>query len=788
MPVRHLRISVTCAFLFAVLISTAVFGENTPSIPALSDAPVIREKDPEVLSSRVRDFLADRDGDTVKVWVFFTDKNVRTKAEFASKAASLSLSDKLSKRRAKMGLDKIVFADLPVVASYVEAVTSRGGKLRRVSRWLNAASYELPANALDAVAALPFVAAVEPIAGFKVDHPEVQDTRPPQVPEAQDAEALNYGPSLGQLNQVNVPAVHSQGYHGEGVTLAIFDTGFRKSHEAFAQHYADGRVQAEYDFVFNDSNTANEPADIPEQWNHGTYIWSVCGGLKDGKIYGPAYHANFLLAKTEDMRSETPVEEDNWIAALEWADSYGADVVTSSLAYADWYTYEDVDGLTAPITLAANTASGLGIVVCNAMGNEGPSPGTLHPPADAFDILACGAVTSHGYIAAFSSRGPTYDGRIKPEVCAQGVNTYAAYATSDVAYGTVNGTSLSTPIVAGAACLLIQARPEFTPHLIRQAIIESASNADSPDNNYGWGIVNLSEAFRWGANFSADTTVGDAPFSVQFSPLPTLPTSAYKWYFGDGDSSTAENPIHEYSASGVYSVSLTVETAYGSVTNMRNDFVIALGDTLAFGVDSAFGGQDLITHVFLTNSQPLSEIFIPFQAADSPLDLTIDSIRFGDRTSYFAQILYSEYDASNNLFALSLLAGSGAEPLEPGSGEVMRVYWSTDPWSVSGQENTIDTVATLPRKLVVYSPQMSYTPHVQPGELRTIDVDRGDLDYDHVRGLADITGLIDYVYLDGPPPVSLATGDINGDRSIDLGDITGLIGFVYLGGPAPVDP
>ena len=155
MPVRHLRISVICAFLFTLLISTAIFGENAPSLPALNDAPVIREKALEVLTSRARAFLADRDGDTVKVWVFFTDKKVRTKAEFGSKAASLSLSDKLSKRRAKMGLDKIVFADLPVVASYVEAVTSRGGELRRVSKWLNAASYELPANALDAVAALP---------------------------------------------------------------------------------------------------------------------------------------------------------------------------------------------------------------------------------------------------------------------------------------------------------------------------------------------------------------------------------------------------------------------------------------------------------------------------------------------------------------------------------------------------------------------------------------------------------------------------------------------------------
>ncbi|RMF94466.1 MAG: hypothetical protein D6741_12600, partial [Planctomycetota bacterium] len=276
------------------------------------------------------------------------------------------------------------------------------------------------------------------------------------------------------------------------------DTGFRKSHEAFAFHYAQGHVLAEHDFVFGDGNTANEAGDNPNQWDHGTYIWGTSGGHMDGKIYGPAYEANFILCKTEDIRSETPVEEDNWVAAVEFADSVGADVITSSLTYSAWYTYSDYDGQTATITIAANTADSLGIVVCNAMGNSGPSVGTLTPPADAFDIIAVGAVTSLGSIASFSSRGPTFDGRPKPEVVAQGVSTYASSAAGDAAYTNVSGTSLSTPLVAGLCCLVLEANPCLTPQQVREAVMMTADRAANPDSTtYGHGIPDALAAINY---------------------------------------------------------------------------------------------------------------------------------------------------------------------------------------------------------------------------------------------------------------------------------------------------
>jgi serine protease AprX len=271
---------------------------------------------------------------------------------------------------------------------------------------------------------------------------------------------------------------------------------------------------AEYDFIFNDYQTANEANDVSSQWDHGTYTWSTLGGAKTGTLYGPAFGASFVLAKTEDVRSETQVEEDNWAEAVEWADSLGADVISSSLGYSDWYTYASFDGHTAVTTIAANLATAYGIVVCNAMGNEGPNPGTLIAPADAYEIISCGAVGSSGTIAGFSSRGPTYDGRMKPEVCAQGVSTYCASSWGVTSYTNVSGTSLSTPLIGGCAAVLLSARPNLTPQQVRLAFMQTASKAANPDNTYGWGILNLAAALKWGANFTAANRIGQAPLSV----------------------------------------------------------------------------------------------------------------------------------------------------------------------------------------------------------------------------------------------------------------------------------
>jgi subtilisin family serine protease len=644
---------------FLMLISSAGGGAELSKVFLVKQS-VRLEKPAAAISEETIRNLTQRDGDNVRVWVMFTDKGLPSESDFNTVAESVIFTERKQARRAKVELAEPVFADLPLNTDYVEAVTEAGGRLRRQSRWLNAASFELPAAALRTVAALPFVYEIRPLGLWRRPaEPAVEPIRvDPPDPLSLSPDVLNYGLALSQLTQIRVPELHEQGYDGSGVTLAIFDTGYRKTHEAFADHWAEGRVIAEWDFIFNDGNTSNEAADASSQWNHGTYIWSTSAGFANGTLIGPAYKANYILCKTEDVRSETPVEEDNWVAALEWVDSLGADVVTSSLSYLDWddgtgYDYSDLDGQTAVTSIAASMAASMGIVVCNSAGNSGPTSPSVSAPVDAFDILAIGAVDGSGNLASFSSRGPTFDGRIKPEVLARGVSTQCAVTSTDASYGGVSGTSLSTPLVAGVACLLIQAHPDFTPQMIRASLMETASNAATPNNNLGWGLVDAVDAAAWGANFYSDTQFGFAPLEVQFYDSSTLAASSRAWAFGDGGSSTDINPSHTYQSGGAFPVSLTIETSYGPVTRIKDAYIIALADTLWFESDSAYAGNSIIASVNMANSQMLEEMTICFKL-DTSSQFSFDSVTLGDRTSYFEYFEPAGYVPGAERYAYTL--------------------------------------------------------------------------------------------------------------------------------------
>ncbi|GIV45320.1 MAG: hypothetical protein KatS3mg036_0138 [Ignavibacterium sp.] len=281
--------------------------------------------------------------------------------------------------------------------------------------------------------------------------------------------------------------------------IGLLDSGFRwKSHEATENT----DVLAEYDFVFQDTITANQSNDDPGQDVHGTMILSIVGGKKDGKLYGSAYDAKFILAKTEDIRSETRIEEDNYAAALEWMEQLGVDVTSSSLGYSEFdnpdesYTYRDMDGKTTIVARAVDSAFVRGVVTVTAAGNEYNSNWKyIVSPADAKYVLAVGAVNSDGSIASFSSRGPTSDGRIKPDVCAMGTMVYSVSVGSYSNYTYAYGTSASTPIVAGIAALLISHYPEINQYQVRDAIRNTASQSDRPDTIYGWGIANAQESY-----------------------------------------------------------------------------------------------------------------------------------------------------------------------------------------------------------------------------------------------------------------------------------------------------
>ncbi|MDZ7625060.1 MAG: S8 family serine peptidase [Ignavibacteriaceae bacterium] len=222
-------------------------------------------------------------------------------------------------------------------------------------------------------------------------------------------------------------------------------------------------------------------------------------------LIGPAFDADFILAKTENTDSETPIEEDNWIAAMEWADSIGVDITSTSLGYIDFdppypsYTWEDMDGNTARITNGADYAVSLGIFVVNSAGNEGshPSHNTLGAPADGDSVMAIGSVTSSGNRSSFSSVGPTVDGRIKPDLMAMGSNNYiACYSLITPVMSNGGGTSYSCPLTAGAAALLLEADPSLTPMQLAAFLKNTASQSTNPDNLYGWGIVNTYSALQ----------------------------------------------------------------------------------------------------------------------------------------------------------------------------------------------------------------------------------------------------------------------------------------------------
>jgi predicted GH43/DUF377 family glycosyl hydrolase len=366
-------------------------------------------------------------------------------------------------------------------------VLSSGARHRANSKWLNAISVEADRDQIDRIAGLPFVRAIDRVLSFKR---EVFVNRPDGVFEGGRGRSLDYGPSYGQIHQIAVDPLHDLGYSANGVIVLMLDTGYNLDHESLD----DIDLIDEWDFINDDSVTQNEAGDPPDQHNHGTYTLSALGGYHPGQLVGPAYGASFLLAKTEDTSMEEPIEEDWWVEGLEWGDSLGAQVVSSSLGYTDWYTYEWMNGDSCVTTIAADIAAQNGIVVCNCMGNEGWYPGALLAPADADSIIAVGAVDSNGDLANFSSTGPTYDGRIKPEVCAQGVNTYCASPYDSDEYFQVGGTSLSTPLIGGSAALLLEVHPEWTPMEVREAMITTASQAGEPDNYYGWGIANIFEA------------------------------------------------------------------------------------------------------------------------------------------------------------------------------------------------------------------------------------------------------------------------------------------------------
>ncbi|RJR26156.1 MAG: hypothetical protein C4574_07715 [Candidatus Latescibacterota bacterium] len=443
--------------------------------------------------------------ETLAVWIFFRDR---------SPAAERFVTEREAARRARRGAGPRDESDIPVDRVSIDLIRPHVVRIRHASRYFNAVSADVRVSALAAVAAEPAVRRIDCVAAGRppIDHDGISP-----VPRAREAarspSADRYGASGCQLEQIGAAALLERGFNGSGaaggtapVLVAILDTGFRLDHEAL--RHVD--VEAQWDFIQNDSTTSNEDGDPFQQDRHGTTVLGVIAGLSDGELYGPAWGARYLLAKTEIVDREIPIEEDHWIAGLEWADSAGADVVTSSLGYYDWYTPGDLDGETALCTRAADIAASHGVVVVNSAGNRGTAG--LVAPADGDSVIAAGAVDCLGEIAYFSSRGPTADGRVKPDFVAMGYAVQSVGYPDTAGFARYSGTSYAAPLVAGICAQLLEAHPSWDFGKLRSALRATASRSGFPDNAYGYGTPNAALASSWPASFAES-----APFPNPFS-------------------------------------------------------------------------------------------------------------------------------------------------------------------------------------------------------------------------------------------------------------------------------
>ncbi|MDD5361356.1 MAG: S8 family serine peptidase [Ignavibacteria bacterium] len=449
----------------------------------------------EVLSN----VLKSDSRNTYTVYIFFKDKGPEAE-KFLLNQPALVTERSLERRAKVMPAGKLIgFEDIPVYGGYVDNVSSHVLKIRHTLKYVNAISAEVNKAQLYAIADYGFVDKIELVETMIKNRnfdESVSDSKTHVVETLQDqplSDSLNYGSGFTQISQIHVNDVHNQGIFGQGVIIANFDEGFKnQAHEVFTT--LPTKILKQHDFQLNDTVAYRTGG------SHGTNTMSLVGGYKPGQMIGPAFRSSFIVARTEVDSFERPIEMDNWTAAAYWADSLGADIVTSSLGYLAFdsgypsWTWQDMNGHTLVSTLAAVWLQRHGVVVCNSAGNNGQSSGqnTLNSPADADSIVTVGAVESNGVVASFSSSGPTTDipARIKPDVDAMGSDNYVASTGGSSSYTIGSGTSYSCPLTAGVCGLMLSANKNLTPPQVISLLKKFASNTNSPNNSIGWGIIN----------------------------------------------------------------------------------------------------------------------------------------------------------------------------------------------------------------------------------------------------------------------------------------------------------
>jgi serine protease AprX len=426
---------------------------------------------------------------------------------------STYLSAKSIARRTSQNI-AIDSTDLPLAPAYLDSIAAVPNVvIFNKSKWLNQVLIRTDdAAALAKINSFPFVKSTKKVANNSVplvpvnkfnepvtslDKPEMLGVKSIQG-KHDILQPLNYGNTFGQIHLHEGEFLHNRGYTGKDVEMAVMDAGFwsYKSNPALDSVRLQGRILGTWDFVANEES-------VNEDHDHGSACFSIIASNRPGVIVGSAPHAGFWLFRTEDVFSEMPVEEQNWIAAAEFADSAGVKIFSTSLGY---YTYDDPslsyshaqrDGNTAMITRGADLAAKKGILVMNSAGNSGLEAGDnkfVAVPADGDSVVAVGAVDVNGIYASFSSQGPNGAGKIKPNIVSVGRGT--VYALPSGNPSAANGTSLSNPNMAGLIACLWQAFPGRSNMDIIDAVQKSSHKYHSPDNFFGYGIPNFRKAYE----------------------------------------------------------------------------------------------------------------------------------------------------------------------------------------------------------------------------------------------------------------------------------------------------
>ena len=429
---------------------------------------------------------------------YFIQFKNKSDSEYSLSAPLQFLSQKAVERRIRtgVGFDSL---DIPVNSVYIQQVLQQGNSnLLLKSKWFNSITVELTDTAIAAtwkqqVEALPCVFQVKSLPSIPLE--KISIHKGTQSEEGMVSDDF-YGPSFRQTEMLNGQLLHQLGLNGQGMDIAVFDGGFLFADvlPAMAHLFDEGRIIETHDFLHY-----NSPA-VFDASTHGTMVLSHMAGIMKDSLYGTAVDANYYLFQTEDVFREVRLEEDSWIQAAEWADSIGIDVINSSLGYSlfdeDYMNYStsDMNGSTTRISQAAEICALKGTLVVNSAGNSGDDPWhVITAPSDAEHVLCIGAVDLNGIHASFSGYHPPGLNDVKPNVVAMGRQTVYAAMDSTISRG--NGTSFSSPILAGMAATLWQAFPSATNMDIFNAIEQSASLYSTPNDSMGYGIPDFWKAF-----------------------------------------------------------------------------------------------------------------------------------------------------------------------------------------------------------------------------------------------------------------------------------------------------